>query len=108
MQFSECYYNTILYSNTVTTCTPQYSVDISVDSIFVFVPGVTRGNKDVGSVEDCIFLFLLFVLIKGIRGRVSIRFPTVTPVVESFPWDLLQAIVNYFALGTRCCKCGGR
>ena len=79
MQFSECYYNTILYSNTVTTCTSQYSVDISVDSIFVFVPGVTRGNKDVGSVENCIFLFLLFVLIKGIRRQSEYKIPYRNP-----------------------------
>ena len=46
-----------------------FTVGILVDSIFSFVPGVTRGNKDSGSVQDFILLVLLLVLIKIIKKQ---------------------------------------
>ena len=32
---------------------------------------------------------------RELRGRVSLRFSCVTPVIKSFSWDLLQVIINY-------------
>ena len=48
----------------------------------VFVPCVTQGNEDTGSVQD--FNLLFWCDPRELECRGSPRFPCVTPVVESF------------------------
>ena len=106
IQCSKCYNDTTLGSYTVTKCTPLYSVDISVDSIFTFVAGVTRGNEDAGLVQFFIFLFLYSVLVKRISRPGESKIPFRNPSEESLPSDLLRAIVNYWECALYKCRWG--
>ena len=61
----------------------------------VFVPGVTQGNEDAGSVQD--FILLFFWCKSGeFVSRGSPRFLFVAPVVENFSSDVLLAIITYW------------
>ena len=55
-----------------------------------FFSGITQGNWDAGSIQDFILLFWCESGELGDRG--SPRYPYVTPVVESFSSDFLQAL----------------
>ena len=55
-----------------------------------------KWNEDVGSVQDFIFWFCFWFKSRELEGRMSLRFLCVTPVMESFSSDLLQAIISYW------------
>ena len=55
---------------------------------------VKRGR---GSVPDFILRFCVWCKSRELRGRVSPRFPFVTPVMESFTSDILQITIRYWA-----------
>ena len=61
----------------------------------IFIPRVTQGNEDVGSVQDFILSFWCESRLLG--DRASPSFPCVIPVVERFSSELLRAIVSYWA-----------
>ena len=61
----------------------------------VFVPGVTQGNEDTGSVQD--FILLLWCKSGELGSRGSPRFPCKTSVVGSFSSDFLSAVISYYA-----------
>ena len=50
-----------------------------------------KWNEKVGSVQDFIFCFCVWCRSRELGGWMSRRFPCVTPVIESFSSDLLQA-----------------
>ena len=62
------------------------------DFIF-FVPGVTRGNEDAGSVQD--FILLFWCKSGELESRGSLRFPCTMSVVGSFSSDFLRAVISY-------------
>ena len=49
--------------------------NINIKGTVTFVPGVTQQNRDSRSVQDLIFLFLGFVLIKRIRWQGDSKIP---------------------------------
>ena len=59
----------------------------------VFVPGVTQGNDNAGSVQDFISLFWCKSGELGSRG--SPRFPCTTSLVGSFSSDFVRAVISY-------------
>ena len=69
-----------------------------VDEFFIFSLLVllkemrTRGESKISSCCFCVWCKL-----REFGARRSSRFPCVTPVVESFPSDFLQAILSYWA-----------
>ena len=66
------------------------------DHIFcLFVHGITQGNEDAGWVLD--FIFLFFVLTKGIMRERKSKISLHKTSVKSFSIDLLWAITNYWA-----------
>ena len=71
--------------------------NINIKGTVTFVPSVTQQNRDSRSVQDLIFLFLGFVLIKRIRWQGIPRFPCVKPVVKNFSEYLLRGIIKYWA-----------
>ena len=54
-----------------------------------------KQNEDPGSVQGFIFWFCVWCKSRKLGGRVSLRFPCVIPVMESFSSDLLQAMISY-------------
>ena len=65
--------------------------------LLLFVPSVTQGNENAGSIQDFIFLFLCLVFIKRIWKQGESYIPLFNPNVESFSLDLLRAIISYWA-----------
>ena len=55
-----------------------------------------KWSEDTGSVQDCIFCFCLWCKSGKLGGRMSPRFPCVTPIRESFISNLLRAIISYW------------
>ena len=76
------------FENTATVSGREMSPGLLQD-FMVFVPGVTQGNENAGSVQDFILL-LLFKLV----GRGSPRFPCVTSVVGSLSSEFLRAVIG--------------
>ena len=58
--------------------------------------GASRYPEDAGSVQNFIFWFCGWCKSRKLGGRMSSRLPWVTPKLESFSFDLLQAIINYW------------
>ena len=72
---------------TVRLLVKRVSPTYLVDEIFIFVAGVTQGNEDADESKILPCCFHVWCN--------SREFPCVTPVVESFFSDLLQAIISY-------------
>ena len=80
---------------TVRLLVKRLSPTYLVDEIFIFVAGVTQGNEDADESKILPCCFHVWCNSRELGGRGSSRFPCVTPVVESFFSDLLQAIISY-------------
>ena len=67
---------------------------MQAEKLLLFVPSVTEGNENAGSIQDFIFLFLCLVFIKRIWRQGESYIPLSNLNVESFSFDPLRAIIN--------------
>ena len=64
---------------------------------YIFVLCVTQWKDGAEWVQYFIFCFCVWCKSRQLGGRVSPRFPCVTPAVESFSSNLLWAIISFWA-----------
>ena len=67
-------------------------MSVGFESTYIFSG---KRNEYVGSVQDFIFWFCIWCKSRELRGRMSPRFPCVTPMMESFSSVLLRTIISY-------------
>ena len=68
-------------------------MSVGFESTYIFSG---KRNEYVGSVQDFIFWFCIWCKSRELRGRMSPRFPCVTPMMESFSSVLLRTIISYW------------